>query len=624
MVNIDVLTSLLDEEVLLELTGLLDGRVVNQATANWASVETSASALKEGKVVRCSSALSVIAHAASAEVRGVAARHRITQEDATAKLLWGLLVTTSTNYGDPAFDVTGSGPVPRPRLAAFLLLGLGNSRFFPRWAPLPDAAITRERRADTWPVFGQIYEDITRPLSTSAKASLATWNSRNPGMRRTLAAVAYGPPYPPDPPSYLAPNRGNGLKGVARDLAQCLASDVESGQVLEAVLAALGVPPAEPADRIAARRARVLLACSIIFTALFTALFFREFGRSADPEAHYRSGDRARVVADTSTYTATATEVRNETLTRSNAGTMVAADLGDKIKFDIDFVNSARRHDDYSFFRLRQTVADNDLDTEDREEWFAAFMVDPAGNEHLVKGSQFALKIGGDCSTQSRVGISDVLYREQGYNDSVVGLGLSGTDFAPDPAYLVGSRAIFTSLVVEPSQGTPMSVSGVLQLEPTIDSGGLLDGTDIRFSRANGSPEERITTARIGDDVRISVHLHRGGCGFGDITPFLQFREKASDGYLELSATSTTIGEPQTFAQGRLSVIGTRRATLVEVPGTAKFWTNTCKGPVVASDLDFGVLSGGVGVGAVPEFVPRDKCETHLKYVTVEARVVGK
>jgi hypothetical protein len=164
---------------------------------------------------------------------------------------------------------------------------------------------------------------------------------------------------------------------------------------------------------------------------------------------------------------------------------------------------------------------------------------------------------------------------------------------------------------------------------------GQIDGTGVEFrvvpaDDGIGRSSDYSTTGdvKIGDTIRALIRLHDGSCSAyesqvtvsASVGPF-----DPKTGSLQLSAVSTgeTNVDPRMteFTPAVLLVDGQARATLEPVDGTTKLYGMSCDGAELIEELPDWLFRVGVGV-SVPAYVPRMTCESHMRYVTTDLRVV--
>lgn len=334
---------------------------------------------------------------------------------------------------------------------------------------------------------------------------------------------------------------------------------------------------------------------------------------------------------DDSPYSVAKGGVRNESMNARSYASTARAAIGDEFKFRFEISRSTPEDQEaLQYIRLREAIADP-TDQDLRTRSFGLSMVDDDGNESPIKGSKFELVLD-DYDNCSHAGVFSVQEARELSGDA--SWSLDPVTYDLPKTYLSGTRPIFTAPVG--FAGTRLQVEGVLSFrlqENSLSNSELsLDGgpvIKIRNLRTKGSEPQSVQSARLGDVVAVSMSLHRAICSLTKTSPVIRVTQSTGGGagYVKLAADDVSGGHYETdnpVGTAVLSVVGVRRPWLREIPGSSRFWAATCGNPVVLEKLTDGVLSGGVQVGPISAFVPRDKCYTEQRWLTFSARVAER
>ena len=245
------------------------------------------------------------------------------------------------------------------------------------------------------------------------------------------------------------------------------------------------------------------------------------------------------------------------------------------------------------------------------------------GPEALVEGAALTVEHPAEDSCFPREFTANALGFDNGTSAAV--LRPTGFEESPD-----GEGVALVSEYILPDVGPGVTVTFSAAVRPDeADGEPTIDGSPLEVKLA-GSDEEYRTNiqAAVGDTVRLAALLHNSSCDQDDaqatVTAEVRQPADASRGYLQVFVRARlafgTRG-PTRLGPATINITGRRSATLRVVPGSSWLWAGGCDEPVVVGELPDTLFAGGVSA-AVPGYEPRVGCETHARWVIVEARVV--
>ncbi|MBZ5740663.1 hypothetical protein [Nocardioides mangrovi] len=182
---------------------------------------------------------------------------------------------------------------------------------------------------------------------------------------------------------------------------------------------------------------------------------------------------------------------------------------------------------------------------------------------------------------------------------------------------------------IDPGETVTLTIKGTFQY-PDSDTAAMSGGNAVEIA-VNDHEWNKLDSARVGDTVSALVMVHDSSCSTTEFSHVVRLRTSTSrSGVMTVSGT---VDQDTDLGSSKINLTGTRRARLVPVAGSTRLYgyvvshpdteSAKCgKTPVKLQALPDGVLQAGVEVSVVG-YVPREPCDSHMKWVMTDFRVVG-